>query len=446
MSTGLFSEEEDDYLLDETKYKLKVDAPKSDAQPEPKPTPEPDFGGEMDSESDFGADETPKDDNPFDKEPFDAGVEVDEKEDPKKFIQQLAGKIGQSLRDYEKGLDNPDFELEKFVINSVISATNTADMDKDDQKDIIDKIETSGSGNDADADEAPEEEVEVDAEAETEETVEEMSLGDDIEEIFAEWSKPMQIKEAVTVSEGLKYHLDNKISLGESVFRYGSEKYIKLIKEVKSLYKAGIISLNENDEFIVNSATPSVAFVDGKEILLNTIYEEEESNEIMSEDEMVQNLPSFAQIAALGVPVLAYIIRNILKGNEEEAKKVLNKELKDKNPDSVNEALKGIKGIIREAEYKGKKVELNKPKRGGSKKFYVYVRDPQSGNIRKVSFGAKSGGGNLAVKLRDPKARKAFSDRHNCPEKKDKTTAGYWSCALPRFAKSLGLSGGGRYW
>ena len=443
MSTGLFSDEEDDYLLDETKYKLKVDAPKSDAQPTPTPTPTPDFGDEMDSEPSFGSEEAPKDDNPFDKEPFDAGIEVDEKEDPKKFIQQLAGKIGQSLREYEKELGNPDFELEKFVINSVISATNTADMDKNDQKDIIDKIETSGADKDVNTDETPEEDIEVDAEAETEETVEEMSLGDDIEEIFAEWSKPMEIKEAVTVSEGLKYHLDNKISLGESVFRYGSEKYIKLIKEVKSLYKSGIISLNENDEFIVNSATPSVAFVDGKEIILNTIYEEEE---IISEDEMVDNLPTFTQIAALGIPVLAYIIRSILKGNEEEAKKVLNKELKDKNPDSVNEALKSIKGIIKEAEYKGKKVELNKPKRGGSKKFYVYVKDPQSGNIKKVSFGAKSGGGNLAVKLKDPKARKAFSDRHNCPEKTDKTTAGYWACSLPRFAKSLGLSGGGRYW
>jgi len=439
MSTGLFSEEEDDYLLDETKYKLKVDAPKSDAQP----TPTPDFGDEMDSKPNFGGEEAPKDDNPFDKEPFDAGIETDEKEDPKKFIQQLAGKIGQSLREYEKELGNPDFELEKFVINSVISATNTADMDKNDQKDIIDKIETSGADKDVNTDETPEEDIEVDAEAETEETVEEMSLGDDIEEIFAEWSKPMEIKEAVTVSEGLKYHLDNKISLGESVFRYGSEKYIKLIKEVKSLYKSGIISLNENDEFIVNSATPSVAFVDGKEIILNTIYEEEE---IMFEDEMVDNLPTFTQIAALSIPVLGFLIRSILKGNDEVAKEVLNKELKDKNPDSVNEALKSIKGIIKEAEHKGKDVELNKPERGGSKKFYVYVKDPQSGNIRKVSFGAKSGGGNLAVKLKDPKARKAFSDRHNCPEKTDKTTPGYWACALPRFAKSLGLSGGGRYW
>jgi hypothetical protein len=101
---------------------------------------------------------------------------------------------------------------------------------------------------------------------------------------------------------------------------------------------------------------------------------------------------------------------------------------------------------IPEAEYQGKKVELSKPKRGGSKKFYVYVKDPKTKNIKKVSFGADSGGGKLAVKLKDPKARKAFADRHNCDQKKDKTKAGYWSCRLPRYAKSLGLSGGGTWW
>lgn len=100
--------------------------------------------------------------------------------------------------------------------------------------------------------------------------------------------------------------------------------------------------------------------------------------------------------------------------------------------------------LINEAEYQGKKVQLNKPKRGGSKKFYVYTKC--GGKVKKVSFGAKSGGGTLAVKLRDPKARKAFADRHNCPQKKDKCSAGYWACRLPRYAKSLGLSGGGTWW
>ena len=102
---------------------------------------------------------------------------------------------------------------------------------------------------------------------------------------------------------------------------------------------------------------------------------------------------------------------------------------------------------MNEAEYQGRKVDLNKPKRGGSKKFYVYVMNPKTKKVKRVEFGAKSGGGKLAVKLKDPKARKAFSDRHNCPTKKDKTKAGYWSCRLPRFAKSLGLSGArGVFW
>lgn len=100
---------------------------------------------------------------------------------------------------------------------------------------------------------------------------------------------------------------------------------------------------------------------------------------------------------------------------------------------------------MNEAEYKGREVELNKPKRGGSKKFYVYVQNDK-GNVVKVSFGAEGGGSNLAVKLRDPKARANFAKRHQCETKNDKTTPGYWSCRLPRYAKQLGLSGGGKWW
>lgn len=91
-----------------------------------------------------------------------------------------------------------------------------------------------------------------------------------------------------------------------------------------------------------------------------------------------------------------------------------------------------------EAEYRGKDVPLNKPKRGGSKKFYVYTKN-KKGNVVKVSFGAADGGGALAVKLDDPKRRKAFADRHNCDQKTDKTTPGYWSCRLTRYAKQLGM-------
>ena len=89
-----------------------------------------------------------------------------------------------------------------------------------------------------------------------------------------------------------------------------------------------------------------------------------------------------------------------------------------------------------------KDVELNKPKVGGSKKYYVYVKDPSTGNVKKISWGDTTG---LKVKLDDPEARKSFAARHDCENKKDRTTAGYWACNLPRYAKQLGLSGGGNF-
>lgn len=88
------------------------------------------------------------------------------------------------------------------------------------------------------------------------------------------------------------------------------------------------------------------------------------------------------------------------------------------------------------------KVELNKPKRGGTKKFYVYVKDPSTGNVKKVSWGDTTG---LKVKIDDPEARKSFAARHKCALQTDKTTAAYWACRLPYYAKQLGLSGGGNY-
>lgn len=89
-----------------------------------------------------------------------------------------------------------------------------------------------------------------------------------------------------------------------------------------------------------------------------------------------------------------------------------------------------------EAEYQGKDVELNKPKRGGSRKYYVYVKNPKTGKVKKISFGDTTG---LSAKIRNPEARKSFAARHQCDKKKDRTKAGYWSCNLPRYSKGLGM-------
>ena len=93
-------------------------------------------------------------------------------------------------------------------------------------------------------------------------------------------------------------------------------------------------------------------------------------------------------------------------------------------------------------EEEGKNPPLNKPKAGGPKKYYVYVKDPSSGNIKKVSWGDTTG---LKIKINDPEARKSFAARHKCSTKNDKTKPGYWACRMPYFAKQLGLSGGGNF-
>ena len=84
-----------------------------------------------------------------------------------------------------------------------------------------------------------------------------------------------------------------------------------------------------------------------------------------------------------------------------------------------------------EAEYQGRKVKLNKPMQGDVKKFKVYVKDPKTGNVKKVNFG--HGGSSVkgkAMKIRknNPKARKSFRARHNCDNPGPKTKARYWSC------------------
>jgi hypothetical protein len=192
----------------------------------------------------------------------------------------------------------------------------------------------------------------------------------------------MKLLKEVKISPELEYHLGKNLSLSENVFRAGSTKFFEVFNEVRRLYRETAIALSEQDLFFI------------QEINIGEIGEYNHKRVYL--DFPIPTRQTFQQ--------------------------------------------------IKEAEYKGRKVQLNKPKRGGSKKFYVYTKNPKTGNIIKVEFGAEGGGQNLAVKLRDPKARKAFADRHNCEKKTDRTKPGYWSCRLPRFSKALGLSGGGGTW
>ena len=107
----------------------------------------------------------------------------------------------------------------------------------------------------------------------------------------------------------------------------------------------------------------------------------------------------------------------------------------DINEDEDFEEVLGILGFpedeLWEAEYRGRKVPLNKPMRGDVKKFKVYVKDPKTGNVKKVNFGH----GGTSAKRKTMRIRKSiparlrsFRARHNCDNPGPKTKARYWSC------------------
>lgn len=172
-----------------------------------------------------------------------------------------------------------------------------------------------------------------------------------------------------TISEGLRFHKENKIGINENIFRPGSSKFFGLFREVRRLSSLGKYKLTEEESYFINET----------------------------------DIGEFAIFEGEKVPLDFPI---------------LEKKKKKKNP------------------------PLNKPSRnsGGGKKYKVFVRAP-GGGIRKVTFGDKKGG--LTGNWNDPKARKAFADRHNCAEKKDKTKAGYWAC---RAHKYFGNNVPGRFW
>ena len=189
-------------------------------------------------------------------------------------------------------------------------------------------------------------------------------------------NKPVRLNESkqydAPISEGLRYHINNNLTLQETIYRPGSKAHIELIHEARLLWKQGVITLSGID----------------KQLFENT------------------DLGKFGIYESQVVPLdfLMMIHENLTEEEIEEEKK---------------------------------QPALGKPKRGGSKKFYVYVKDPKTKRIKKVSFGMAGGG--LRAKLNNSKARSAFSKRHNCPQKKDRTKASYWSCRLPRYAKLLGF-------
>ena len=175
-----------------------------------------------------------------------------------------------------------------------------------------------------------------------------------------------------TLEEAMLYHLDAGAGIDKNIYRPGSTKFFELFRVARK------------------------RFLEGKYLPKNIAEYELLEDLDIGEFGIYEN-----QLVPLDYPIEC--------GNEEH---------------------------LNEAEYKGKKVKLNKPIQG-SPKAYVYVnsgKKNKNGTIRakKVPFGSSmpdAMGDNPTHKKR----RKNFGDRHNCADKKDKTAPGYWSCRATKF-------------
>lgn len=224
------------------------------------------------------------------------------------------------------------------------------------------------------------------------------------------------------LSEGLKYHLDNKKPLTEHVYRAGSQNYFNLWAEARTLYSRNILEITNEDDLAVLTETDLGYF--------GIIYEIEIGDRVKATKEYGGLPGEVVDIRG------SFIIVKTKEGNQsyhESDLKVLNKEGKKVPldfPIELNET--EVEAIYEEA-----KKKLNKPMRdsSGGKAYKVYVKDPKTKKIKTVRFGS----GGLKAKINNPKARQAFAKRHKCSTRNDKTKASYWSCRLPRYAKLLGL-------
>jgi hypothetical protein len=229
------------------------------------------------------------------------------------------------------------------------------------------------------------------------------------------------------LSENLRYHVDKQLPLTENTFRYGSKAFLNLWAEARALYLREIIHVNDDDkEILLETNLGEYGMYEGKKVPLDLPMLEEAQMldgyevdffktkaNIYANIEIPSENPTFEDdIQIKGIGQTEEEAFENLKQNYEKHKKGLYEVDKKKNP------------------------PIGKPKRGGSKKFYVYVRNPKTKKIKKVSFGDTTG---LSAKINNPEARRAFAARHKCAQKTDKTKASYWSCRLPRYAKLLGL-------
>jgi hypothetical protein len=232
------------------------------------------------------------------------------------------------------------------------------------------------------------------------------------------------------LSENLRYHVDNQLPLTENTFRYGSEAFLNLWAEARALYLREIIHVNDNDkEILLETNLGEYGMYKGIKVPLDLPMLEEDE---MGDWEDAWGIKGVVMDPA--TPMIAQLKKLAQEGNKKAAK-IYDELIYAITPEEKQEILN--KYFPERLNEKAKNPPIGKPKRGGSKKFYVYVRNPKTKKIKKVSFGDTSG---LSAKINNPKARRAFAARHDCKNKTDRTRPSYWSCRIGRYWKSLGGS------
>ena len=303
-------------------------------------------------------------------------------------------------------------------------------------------------------------------------------------------------KVTTVLTEGLRYHLQSGTPLYENIFRPGSEEYFNTIRQARLLMNEGLLQnlCLEDMELLFETQVGEYAEFEGKKVPLDFPMLEEITFVIpdaeatwpqastnpqifkmgeqqwkklsdiakasggfgytakysdidpIMEDPATGELVTFTDSDQVQMPVvLKYQEAGVVKYEIVVGEDILHSLIDSgTNPDPDIWVVDITSEALAEAKYQGKEVALNKPKRGGPKKFFVYTRNPKTGKIIKVSFGGTTG---LTAKINNPEARRNFASRHNCDQKNDKTKPGYWSCRLPRYAKLIGLkSSFGGFW
>ena len=250
-----------------------------------------------------------------------------------------------------------------------------------------------------------------------------------------------KLKDTSTIiSEGLQYHITNKKPITDTLYRYGSDAHIKLLIETRQLLDEGLIELTGDDlELFEESDLGRIGIYEGRKVLLDYPLLENESFEEWPKEVLSRHgdiIFRFVKKAkGTNGEVAQYELIDKETGERWEAGFRTFSTVEDLEDNAENTIKPQGGRRSTQLEEKKKQPPLNKPKRGGPKKFYVYVRKP-GGGIKKVNFGDTTG---LKAKINNPKARKAFAARHKCAQAKDKTTPKYWSCRLPRYASLLGM-------